>query len=334
MQRQYSTGMCFLLGLAFWTFGAGELSIAGEPLPDASVLAYRGRRSHKPPAQPKISEVTLTGTITDVQSGGLTIKASKTSTSKNQKQWRVSAQSDTTSFTIHGTATPDYLRKGHVIEFSAQIVSSDKTADKPKEEKTADRVKELTIIARKGRAASKKGGTKEKGHAVDPGIAGNRVEMPKPATDLDLSSEESANSSNPTSGNAAAPAAKVASIASTTKITGRIAAISGSDLTVTCGERTIHVELSSIPTINVEISGPKVVSDSKDESRVRIEGPGASGHLVTIEGSDMVGAKIVASGTAAETKSRRQCAAKSIEVTLTKPLTGKKPISPEAKKTT
>ena len=40
--------------------------------------------------------------------------------------------------------------------------------------------------------------------------------------------------------------------------------------------------------------------------------------------SDLVGAKIVVHGTAAESKQGNQCMAKSIEVTLAKPLTGSK----------
>ncbi len=107
-------------------------------------------------------------------------------------------------------------------------------------------------------------------------------------------------------------------------------------LTVTCGQRTIHVDLADIPTINVEIflSDVKLVPDTKDKSKSRIEGNGVSGHLVPIITGDLDGAKIVVHGTGSESKQGNQCAAKSIEVTLAKPLTGnKKPASSEAKKT-
>jgi fructose-specific phosphotransferase system component IIB len=127
--------------------------------------------------------------------------------------------------------------------------------------------------------------------------------------------------------------AKHEAVAGKTKIVGRIERCDGKSLTVTRGQQTIHVDLADIPTINVELSDLKLVQDSKDSSKNRVEGKGASGHAVSILVSDLVGAKIVVQGTAAETKSKRQCMAKSIEVTLAKPLTSKKSTSSEAKKT-
>jgi hypothetical protein len=124
--------MCFLLGLSACAFEVAQRVIAGQPLPDASLVAYAGSRKPKPPAQPKISDVTLTGIISDVQPNGLPIDASKTGKSKNQTQWFVILQADTEG-TIFGTATFDYLRKGQTIEFSGRIVSNEKVEDKVKE---------------------------------------------------------------------------------------------------------------------------------------------------------------------------------------------------------
>ena len=83
----------------------------------------------------------MTGVIDSVSANGLTIKASKTSKSKDQKQWLVGA-SETTDFTIRGTATPDYLRNGQMVEFSGQVVTTEKSADKAKEDKPGDKAKE------------------------------------------------------------------------------------------------------------------------------------------------------------------------------------------------
>ncbi len=112
-----------------------------------------------------------------------------------------------------------------------------------------------------------------------------------------------------------------------TKILGKIAACDEKSLTVTSGQRTIHIDLADIPTINVELSDPKLVQDSKDKTKYKIEGKSASGHLVPMASSDLVGSKIVVHGTGAETKTERKCLARSIEVTLMAPLTGTKPSS-------
>jgi hypothetical protein len=68
-------------------------------------------------------------------------------------------------------------------------------------------------------------------------------------------------------------------------------------------------------------------------SKIEFQGAGGSGRLVTVTAGDMVGSKIVVGGTAAESKSGNQCMAKTIEITLATPLTGKKTASSEAKKT-
>ena len=125
MEHRSLVGICFLVGLFSSAFDITEHAIADEQLADASVVAYWGRRPYKAPARPKISAVTLTGVITGVRSTGLTIKASKTSKSRNQKQWSVFAQSATTAFAIHGVATLDYMRKGQIVEFSGQIVKNE-----------------------------------------------------------------------------------------------------------------------------------------------------------------------------------------------------------------
>ncbi len=152
MKHHSAIGMYFLIAVSVVTLNvAAERVAASEPLPDASVLAYRSTpRQPKPPTPPKISEVTLTGVVNDVAPKGLTIKAGKTSASKDQKQWLVFAQSDSTEFTIRGTATLDYLRKGQTIEFGAQIAADEKVAKKADEEKVADKLDMLTIVSRKG----------------------------------------------------------------------------------------------------------------------------------------------------------------------------------------
>ena len=114
-----------------------------------------------------------------------------------------------------------------------------------------------------------------------------------------------------------------------TKIVGRIAARDAKSLTVTSGERTLHVDLAEMPTIHVEISDPKVV---RSGSKIEIQGQGASGRLVSLTPNDLAGAKIVARGTAVESKSGNECVARIIEITLALPLTGKKPTSAGAKK--
>ncbi len=337
MKHHSAIGMYFLIAVSVVTLNvAAERVAASEPLPDASVLAYRSTpRQPKPPTPPKISEVTLTGVVNDVAPKGLTIKAGKTSASKDQTQWLVFAQSDSTEFTIRGTATLDYLRKGQTIEFGAQIAADEKVAKKADEEKVADKLDMLTIVSRKGGLAHLKNGD-AKDHAVDPGAG--RIEFRKKAdSDPILATPDQ---SDPKAGNGGKAAAKPEAVAGGPKenIAGMIASWDKEkkSLTVTCGQRTIHVDLADIPTINVEIflSDVKLVPDTKDKSKSRIEGNGVSGHLVPIITGDLDGAKIVVHGTGSESKQGNQCAAKSIEVTLAKPLTGnKKPASSEAKKT-
>ncbi len=320
MKRRYAIGMCFLLGLSVLAIKTAVRVVAGEPLPDASVLArgYSRPRNQKPPEQPTTSEVTLTGVIDNVRSNGLMIKASKSSKGKDQKEWLVFAQSDSSEFTIRGTAMPEYLRKGQNIELSGQIVSGEK-GDKAKEDKVADKVKELTVFSRKGAlAAPKKVG--EKDPAVVPGLG--RIEAAKPAADPEaaLTAPDEAKSKG---GKSAAKHEAVAN-GPKEKIIGRIEKYDEKGLTVARGQQTIHVDLVDLPTINVELCDPKLIPDTKDISKSRIEGKGMNGHVVSLLAGDLVGAKIVVQGTATETKSEHQCTAKSIDITLAKPLTGKK----------
>ena len=197
-----------------------------------------------------------------------------------------------------------------------------KRTDKVKEEKVADKVAELTIISRRGGTSlAKKSGAND--HAVDPGI-GARIQVPQSEIDPEIISILPDDSESKVD-NGGKPAAKhKAAVGPKTKIVGRIERCDTKSLTVTCGQSTIHVDLADIPTIYVDLSDPKLVHDS---TKIRVEGTGASGHMVTMLASDLVGSKIVVRGTAVETKSSRQCAAKSIEVTLTKPLTGKRSVS-------
>ena len=332
MKRRISIGVCLLFGLSVLAFEVGGRGIAEEALPDASVVAYWAHRPPNPPVPPRISEVTLTGIIYDLQPAGLTITAGKTSRSKNQKQWIVLAPSDTTALTIHGTATLDFMRTGQIVEFSSQIVSDEKGVNKAKAEKVADKIDELTIVFRKGGAAARnKGGTKDA--AAKPGVAA-RIAAPKPAADPEtiLMSSDDSDSKADDSGKPAATHETVANGAKR-KIVGRIERCDAKNLMVTCGQRTLHVDLAEVPTIHVELSNLKLVQDGKDASKSRIEGKGASGHLAPVMVSDLIGSKIVVEGTAVETKSSRQCTAKSIEITLAKPLSGKKSASTEAKKT-
>ena len=191
-------------------------------------------------------------------------------------------------------------------------------------------MKELTIFSRKGGSSPIKKGS-AKGHPVDPGIG--RIEVAKEA-DVDASlttpgdsPSKAGNGGKPVANHEAAPGG------AKEKIIGRIEKCTDKSLTVTRGQQTIHVDLVEIPTINVELSDPKVVPNAKDHSKSRIEGKGTSGHTVTMMASDLVGAKIVVHGTAAESKQGSECAAKSIEVTLMAPLTGIKSAASDAKKT-
>ena len=103
---------------------------------------------------------------------------------------------------------------------------------------------------------------------------------------------------------------------------------------MTRGQQTIRVELADLATINVELTNPKLIPNTKDASKSRIEGKGPNGKTVSMTVADMVGAKIVAQGRGSESQQGNFCVAKSIVVTLATPLTGKKKsASPEAKKT-
>lgn len=310
MKRRISVGMCLLFGLSVCAFELAERVAASEPLPDASVLA-QGRRPFFGPMPPRISEVTLSGVIEAVQPNALTIIAGRTGRPWGQKQWLVLSWAGTTELTIHGTATLDYLRKGQTIEFKGQIAKGDKVARKAKEEKVADKVKELTIIARKGELAAK-------GHVVDPG----KIKAPKSETDPETALAVSDDD----------PDSEAAGIGPKEKIVGKIAARDEMSLTVAAGKRMIHVDLADEPTINVELFDPKLVADKKDASKSKIEGQGSGGRLVTIMAGDLPGSKIVVRGTGRESWSANECTAKSIEVTLAKPLTGKKPTSSGTKK--
>lgn len=379
MKRCNVPGICFLFGLTVSALVTAGHAVAGEPLPDASVLAYRGGpKPPKPQPQPKISEVTLTGRITEVQPTGMWIKAGTSAKSKDQKQWYVQAQSGA-EFTIHGTAEPEYLKTGQTIEFSGQVIpdektdtkSEEKTADKAKEEKAADKADEkpvdkadekaadkakeekssdkadekatdkaaekgakkpsgekvadkvdtLTIVSRKGGSAHK---ADAKDHAVDPATA--RIAAAKDAdSDAILTAPTDSDSK---AGKGGKPAAKHSGPKES--ISGRIATHDDKGFVVTIGNRTIRADLADIPKINVELSftDPKVIVDTKDKSKSRIEGKSANGKSTPILFSDLEGSTIVVHGTGAELKQAAQCAAKSIEVTLAKPLSGK----PSAKK--
>ncbi len=322
MKRHSRIGICLVLGFSLSAFEFAECAVAGEPLPDASLVAYKGgNRQQKPPQQPTISDVTLTGVIDGLQSNGLTIKASKDNKTKDQKPWFVTSASDT-EFTIRGTATVDYLRKGQLVEFSGQIVDSEKVAGKPQEEKVADAVSDLTVLSRKrGSALAKKGGTKD--HAADSGGIGDRIEAKKD-TDSETSLTVPDDDSKAKAGDGAAAKPKAAADGPTKKILGKILTCDEKSLTVTSGQRTIHVALADLPTINVELSAPKLTADSKDKTKYKVEGSGPSGHFVTMTSSDLVGSKIVVHGKGAETKTDRKCLAKTIDVTLAAPLSGTK----------
>lgn len=331
MNKRSAIRIGFLLGLfAVWGFEAIGYAAAGEPLPDASWLAVRGRGRPQKQQQPKVSsDMTLTGVIDNVLPTGLVVKEDKSKRGKgqkDQKEWLVVAQSGSTEFTIRGTATLDYLRKGQTVEFVGRTVPGE---DKAKGEKLDGKLKELTIVSRKG-GSSLLNKDAAKHHAAAPGLG--RIEAPKEDTDLGV---------NPAEGGDAAPADKKGGKAAKPepvaagpqgKLTGRIAAHDEKSITVTVGARTIHIDLVEIPTINVELSDPKLVPDAKDSSKSRIEGKGSNGHLVAITAGELKGAKIVAHGSAVQSKSGNECMANSILVTLATPLTGKKPTS-ESKKT-
>ncbi len=118
-----------------------------------------------------------------------------------------------------------------------------------------------------------------------------------------------------------------------TKTLGRVESIDGKSLSVSAGERTIHLDLADEPTIKVELTDPKIIPDkNNDIPKTKIEGSGPGGKLVSLTAADLVDAKIIVHGTGTETKTDKQCAAKSIDVTLATPLTGKTSASPAVKK--
>ena len=318
MKRRSRIGTRLLLGLSLSALAIAERVVAGEPLPDASVLAARPR-TPKPPAQPKEHNLVLYGVVGAVEAKGLTITAGKTSTSTEEKEWLILAQADSTELTIRGTATPDYLRKGQTVEFSGQIVSDEKAADEGKEERLADKVKELKIVSRK----SKKGGARE--HVAHSG-GGGRTVARKPEAD----SEPTSTAPDDDSKTKAKPAAKPAAGGPKTKIAGEIISCDGKGLTVFWGERTVHVDLADEATIKIELVDPKL---DQEGGKNQFEGAGPNGHLVTMLASDLVGAKIVVHGKGMESESGgNQCMAKRIDITLAAPLAGTKSTSADAKK--
>lgn len=269
---------------------AGALC-AAEPLPDASQVAYRG--GSKPPAQPKVGDVTLTGTIQSMQTSGLTIKAGKTvkgKTAKSQKQWTV-VGNENTEVTIEGTATLDYLHKGQLVEFTGQVVNDDHVEGK---------LKELTIVDKKTQSTSSttKTGTKTRDHAADPGVGGGRIETPKSDDDADtLSVAEAPKTSTASSGKTPAKTTVVVAAGPKTTIVGKVVSREGNKLTITHGRHVVKIDLAELPAINVRLSDRMLAQ---------------------------TGAKVVVHGTGAESKTTNQVIAKTIVVTLAEPLTGKK----------
>jgi fructose-specific phosphotransferase system component IIB len=309
---------CLLLGLAVALIAPCLPALAGEPLPDATMLA-RGPSRPKQPAPPVVSDVTLTGTINVATMNGLKIKASKTSKTTNQKQWLVFSKADVTDVTIHAIATLDYVKKGQIVEFHGRLVNNEKLADK---------LKEFTIVARKS-GKIKKNDLAKVDPAKDHPPAGGAAPAKAKADDdaeptIGLPEDSGTTDSSTVVAKDPLPGAKSDVVGPKTRIFGKIATFDSKTLTVTVGERTIHADLAEIPTINVEISEPQVIAETKD-SKIRIEGPGANGHLVSLKADDLVGAKIVVHGTASETKTLARCSAKDMDITLSRPLTGKKP---------
>ncbi len=413
MERRSFIHVCLLLGLSVNALQCARGAVASEPLPDASVLAARTVKPPKQPQQPKpkiTGDLVLTGVIEAVQSDGLKIKAGKTATAKNQEDWMVFARSSSTSFTIHGTATPDYLRKGQTVEFSGQIIGNpsgvssvagqqsdavkatdskdadsaadskdadsaadvktdgkndgkadgkdattktgpkdaDKAADatvkdgekdanttddntvkggkvgmKAKEEKVAGKIKVLTIFSRTVGMVNKE---VAKNHATNPSTG---VAKTGAASDATLTVSDDA--TDKTGEGPTSPAKSVAT-GPKTKIVGRVESCDEKSITVSVGQRTIHADLAEIPTINVVLADPEFVADGKDGSNNKVEGKGASGKLVTLLASDLVKSKIIVHGTGAELNSDKRCAARSIDITLALPLSGKKPASSADKK--
>ena len=111
MKRSSMIGMCLLAGVSVAILDVAGHAVASEPLPDASVVAYRGSRAPKQPQQkpPTVGDVTLTGVIDALQPNGLKIKASKDNKSKDRKDWFVTSKADT-EFTIRPAPPQSGLR--------------------------------------------------------------------------------------------------------------------------------------------------------------------------------------------------------------------------------
>jgi hypothetical protein len=352
MERRTWIGLCLFLGLYVHPYPIAERVVAGEPLPDDTFVAYKESKPAKQPPQPKPSPIYLSGAIQSVQADGLKIKGGKTSDAKNQQEWLVYAQSESTSFTIRGTATPDYLRKGQTVEFSGQLATNEQADSKgdknvaeergavkaiePKvtEEKIVDKVAALTVFSRKVGAVKKSSTTD---HVSKTPRRGSRSESSKAAKDSQTTSAaptESTAKAETTAKAVETPTfvTKATGPGAKSKIVGRIESSDGKSFTVTAGHQKIHAELADAPTINVELSDPTFVSDSKGGSNNMVEGTGPSGKLVSMLASELVNAKIVVRGMGLETSSDKRCAAKSIVITLATPLTGAKPTTTETKK--
>ena len=198
------------------------------------------------------------------------------------------------------------------------------TPDKLNEAELGDKVDEITVLSHRRKPPHKQSGSREV--IPGPGV-GDRIATRKPAADVE-SALVVPDDDKSIGGKATGKTDKAGS---NTRITARLVAHDDRSLTVTAGERTIHVELSALPTIKVELSEPVFVPDRKDHAKNKVEGKGTSGKLVSILVSELKGAKIVVYGTGAESKTGNRCLAKSIEITLSAPLTGSKPASVASK---
>jgi hypothetical protein len=325
MKRRGTFEISLALGLALSLLGLCGPAYAGDPLPDASVLAFA--RPKKAPAPPPVpTDLTLNGTINVATGSGLKIKAGKTTKAKDQKQWLIGSNPETTEIKIHATATLDYVKKGQMVEFSGNLVNNEKLSDK---------LKEFTIVARKGGKAAKNAVAKNDAAKDRPAAAAGGANAKADADEepsLTVPEETKAGETKPAADGAAA-GAKPEVAGPKTKVFGRVASVDSKSLTVTVGEKKIHADLVEIPTVNVEISSPQVIFDPNDKTKIKaIEGPGASGHLVSLTADDLSGAKIIVHGMGAESKKLgNQCLAKDMDITLARPLTGKKPTEPPKK---
>jgi hypothetical protein len=297
MKARFSIVSGLILGLTLADCLLGTAVRADESLPDASVVAFAnhksGKRSSGPKqTPPKVSEVTLTGVVDAVQANGLAIKAGKSTKGKDQKTWLV-MPGQNVEVTIDGTATVDYLKKGQIVQFEGQVLNNEEVAGK---------LNELTVLDKKSSAAlTAKVAARDHVKEVAGG-GGGRIAAPKEDADSDAligpdDSKKKGDAKASAKSDAAASGLK-------TKIVGKIESRTDKGFTVASGSRTLKVELSDSPTINVQLSDPKMVQ---------------------------VGARIVVHGTAAESKQGNQCMAKTIVVTLATPLSGKGTL-PEKKK--